>query len=476
MQTNNATTIEQTVRDLTAYPVELDWLEFKENWYEPHVLGEYISALSNAAALAGRTCGYMVWGVSDQTHEIVGTDFTWHRDVKREPLEHYLARQLSPDVAFTFEEASMPTGRVVVLSIPAAKGVPVSFDGIRYQRVGSSKMNLSKYPEREAQLFRVLIYGPATIENTASTDQNLTFGRLFTYYSGRGIDLRKETFAQNLGFLTDDGKFNMFAQLLCDNNRMPVRVGVFQGTTKAPHMYAVREFGNTCLLLSIDDVLRYGEVLNVPQADERNRVVFREEVPLFDADAYREAVTNAFVHNAWIYGNAPMITVYYDRIEILSYGTLPPGQTVEGFFKGQSVPVNKSLSDLILQLHISERTGRGVPRIVEAYGRDCYRFEDNAIVVTIPFHRIDSRVEAVAGGKPTNKVTNKVLNEYEPLNDTQRKTLELIRDNPNITREQIALRLGLGRTSVFNAIAHLRNNGYIERVGSNKTGWWKVIE
>ena len=100
---------EQTVADLTAYPTELPWLEFKENWFEPHALGEYLSALSNAAALAGRSHGYMVWGVNDATHEIVGTDFTWHRDVKHEPLEHYLARQLSPDLAFAFDVETLVT-------------------------------------------------------------------------------------------------------------------------------------------------------------------------------------------------------------------------------------------------------------------------------------------------------------------------------------------------------------------------------
>ena len=82
-------------------------------------------------------------------------------------------------------------------------------------------------------------------------------------------------------------------------------------------MYSVREFGNTCLLYSLDDVLRYGEVLNIPQADERNRIVERKEVPLFHAEAYREAVINEFVHNLWIDGNAPMFTGFRDRICLL---------------------------------------------------------------------------------------------------------------------------------------------------------------
>jgi predicted HTH transcriptional regulator len=85
-----------------------------------------------------------------------------------------------------------------------------------------------------------------------------------------------------------------------------------------------------------------------------------------------------------------MFTSYSDRIEITSRGNLPPTQTKEGFFKGRSVPVNKKLSEIFVQLHISEKSGRGVPRIVKEYGKDAFDFSDNSIMVTIPFERIDS--------------------------------------------------------------------------------------
>ena len=463
--------LEQLVLDLVSYPTEQEWFEFKENWYNPHALGEYISALSNAAALKGLREGYLVWGVSDDAHELVGTDFDWRRDVKGEPLEHYLARNTSPSVAFRFDEANVSGCRVVVLAVPAAIAVPTAFDGARYQRVGSSKVNLLKHPERESQLFQVLAKGPASTENTEAQDQDLSFGRLFTYYAGRGIGLRQETFAKNLGLLTSAGKYNVLAQLLSDDCRTPVRVSLFTGATKASTLYSVREFGNTCLLVALDRVLDYGEVLNVPQADERGRVVERKEIPLFDAEVYREAVVNAFVHNRWIDGNAPMVTVFSDRVEILSRGTLPPGQSLEGFFQGESVPVNQRLSDIFLQLHISERSGRGVPRIVNRYGRGCYEFRENSIVVTIPFERIDAE-RNVVGVKPAYNVGDIPVR----LNDTQRKVLDAMRDNPSITHVQLMSSLGLGRTSIQNAVTHLRKSGLIERVGSNKAGWWRVVE
>lgn len=83
-----------------------------------------------------------------------------------------------------------------------------------------------------------------------------------------------------------------------------------------------------------------------------------------------------------------MISVFSDRIEILSRGTLAPAQTMEEFFLGESIPVNEKLSEIFLQLHISEKSGRGVPKITEMYGKDAFSFRENSIVVTIPFERI----------------------------------------------------------------------------------------
>ena len=102
-----------------------------------------------------------------------------------------------------------------------------------------------------------------------------------------------------------------------NNSGIPIRFVIFNGKDETSTMYSVREFGNTCLLMSLDKVLEYGGVLNVPQADERERKVERKEIPLFDEE------------------------------------------------------------------HISERTGRGVPKITEIYGKETYEFRENSIVVSI---------------------------------------------------------------------------------------------
>ena len=161
-----------------------------------------------------------------------------------------------------------------------------------------------------------------------------------------------------------------------------------------------------------------------------------------------------------------MFTVYSDRLEIVSHGAMAPKQTVEGFFKGVSVPVNQKLSDMFLQLHISERSGRGVPKIVEAFGRESYEFRDGSIALTIPFNRID----AIESENP-----NPVAKIPTNLNRTQQRVLEEIRSDPNVTYDQIAAAIGKGKSTVNNAVRFLREHGFIERVGSDKTGWWRVL-
>lgn len=60
--------IKQIVLDLCALSDEQEWFEFKENWFQPEALGEYVSALSNAAAFHYKKYAYFIWGVNDTTH------------------------------------------------------------------------------------------------------------------------------------------------------------------------------------------------------------------------------------------------------------------------------------------------------------------------------------------------------------------------------------------------------------------------
>lgn len=131
--------------------------------------------------------------------------------------------------------------KLVLLTIPAAKSVPTSYARERYLRIGSSKENLRKYPEKESYLFDILRHGFPTIENTPSDYQELSFEKLLIYYGAKGLKLNLDTFKKNLSLYTEDGKYNILAQLLSDNSHIPIRVAIFSGKSKADNITLYKE-------------------------------------------------------------------------------------------------------------------------------------------------------------------------------------------------------------------------------------------
>ena len=452
---------------LLSYKDEYEWLDFKENWFSKDEIGEYISAIANGAALCGKEFGYIVWGVNDATKEVVGTTVNFNKDIDNEPYKHYLARNLTPKISFETVEFKYNEARIVMLIIPQSKSIVTKFKNEAFIRIGSSKEKLSKYPEWEIKLNNTLVNGYPTIVNVAAPDyaQELTFEKLFMYYGAKGLTLRHDTFEKTLKLKNKDNKYNIMAYILSDQNEIPIRVSIFSGVDKSAPLYSVKEFGNTCILYSMDKILEYGDAINIIQADERNRISERIDVPLFDYEAYHEAILNAFIHNKWLTLNGPQISIFTDRIEILSHGGLALDQDVDGFYSGASIPVNEILASIFLQLRISERSGRGVPKIVSKYGKDAIKIEKNRIVVTIPFNKIN-----VNSFEITNSNTSKKFNK------SQETIIKLIRNNPNITIPQIMIETNLAAVSVKKNLKILKDDKIIERVGSNNGGYWKINE
>lgn len=104
------------------------------------MIGETISALSNSARLRREPYAYMVWGIEDGSHQIVGTSFRPSVAKKgNEELEHWLVRMLTPSLDLQFYEVDESGSHVVILEIPAALHTPVQFAGAEYIQWAVSK-------------------------------------------------------------------------------------------------------------------------------------------------------------------------------------------------------------------------------------------------------------------------------------------------------------------------------------------------
>ena len=146
------------VRKLCALRGETEWVEFKKNQSNHCMIGEYISALSNSATLAGQPYAYMVWGVSDDDHAVVGTTFSpYTQKVGNAGLHIWLFGFLKPKIDFAFHEVSVDEQTVVLLRIEQAHDQPVQFKGEEYIRVGSNNKKRKDCHGKQRALWRAFV-------------------------------------------------------------------------------------------------------------------------------------------------------------------------------------------------------------------------------------------------------------------------------------------------------------------------------
>lgn len=146
--------LDKLINELRKLPTETQWVEFKHNNYEPAMIGQDISALANSAAIHEKSCAYMLWGIDDDNHEIVGTDYDLQTLKKgNQELENWLRSLLSRNADFEFYSVPMNDVTVGVLIIYRAANQPVTFEKVDYIRVGSYTKKLNEYPALQAQLW-----------------------------------------------------------------------------------------------------------------------------------------------------------------------------------------------------------------------------------------------------------------------------------------------------------------------------------
>jgi predicted HTH transcriptional regulator len=149
--------LQSLLRELCSLPQETEWVEFKQDNDDAPLIGEYISALANSAALLGKQYAYLLWGIDDASHAVIGTAFRPSSTrYKQQELESWLLQKTAPKIHFRFFEfAAADDQPVVILEVQAASHTPVQFDGVEYIRVGSYKKKLREFPEKERALWRV---------------------------------------------------------------------------------------------------------------------------------------------------------------------------------------------------------------------------------------------------------------------------------------------------------------------------------
>ncbi|SOZ22158.1 conserved hypothetical protein; putative DNA interacting protein (helicase/transcriptional regulator) [Cupriavidus taiwanensis] len=374
------------VRELCKLPTETEWLEFKRNRVDHEQIGEYISALSNSAALANRAHGYLIWGVDDASHELVGTMFDPKAaKVGNEELENWLLRLLSPKILFSFESVEVDGQRVVVLEVGRAYRHPVQFMHNEFVRIGSLKKKLKEFPEKERELWRIFDETPfeaMVARRDASDEEVVSLLDYPAYFDLAGIPLpenRSQVLerlaAESLIRRNDSGSWDitnlgaiLFAKRLEDFSglrRKAVRVIAYEGRDRVSTLR--EQVGAKGYAAGFEGLIGYINAL-LPSNEIIGKAI-RKDVPMYPELAVRELAANALIHQDFGLGGAgPMIEIFKDRMEVTNPGS--PLINVERFLDTPPRSRNEGLASLMRRFGICEERGSGVDKVVsvtEAY-------------------------------------------------------------------------------------------------------------
>jgi ATP-dependent DNA helicase RecG len=369
------------VQELRGTPSETGWLEFKENFDNHQEIGEYISALSNSAALDGKARAYLVWGVRDGDHEIVGTRFDPSTaKVGAEELENWLLRLLSPKIDFAFYPLEIAGKRVVVFEIDRAIRHPVQFQGVEYIRIGSYKKKLKDFPEKARILWRVLDETPFerlfAVERVTGADviELLDFPAYFNLMGlpiPAGADgIIAALSAERLIERLEGNRWNvfnvsaiLFARKFSDFSRLQrkaVRVIAYQGVGRAG-VESREQVGALGYAAGFNGLIDY--INNLLPRNEIIKQVFRETAPTYPKLAIRELVANAIIHQDFsISGAGPTVEIFNDRLEITNPGK--PLVDPQRFLDLPPRSRNEQLASLMRRMKFCEERGSGIDRVV----------------------------------------------------------------------------------------------------------------
>lgn len=368
------------VHELSKLPSEAEWVEFKHNYVDKEDLGEYLSALSNSAAMCGKVHAYMIWGVKNETHEIQGTSFYPQTSkVGNEDLENWLLRLLAPKIEFRFHELQIDSKRVVLLEIGAAFRHPVAFKNQEFIRIGSYKKKLKDFKEKERALWRIFDTTPFEREIAAegvSAEKVLHLLDYPSYFELLGVplpenrdgilsSLEEDDFIvrnsgrnwdiSNLGAVLLSKKLSDFRGL----RRKAVRVILYKDHNR---IETVREQqGTKGYACGFEGLI--GFITALLPSNEVIGQALRKDVPMFPELAIRELVANALIHQDFHQdGTEPMIEIFANRMEITNPGR-PLVQT-DRFLNSPPKSRNEGIASFLRRVGVCEERGSGIDKVV----------------------------------------------------------------------------------------------------------------
>lgn len=373
--------INSIIEEARKYLYEQPWIEFKHNNYDPQEIGEYISALSNTAALFNQEHAFLIWGIDDKTHEIVGTSFIPQKTkIGNQGLELWISTQLDPQIQFYFHATEIDGYPLILLEIASAHSAPVKFRGVDYIRIDSYKKKLKDFPDTERELWAIFSKKPfeamIAMDNVSGDfvlrelDYSSYFELLSQDLPSDKTKILETLVGDKMIAKSETGNYNitnlgaiLFAKRLSDFPslaRKAVRVIRYEGTGRigAASKEQVDGKGYAC---GFEGLITY--ITNLLPNNEIMGKALRRVVPMYPDIAVRELVANCLIHqNFFMQGTSPMVEIFTDRMEITNPGS--PLIDKARFVDHPPVSRNEQLASFMRRIGVCEERGSGYDKVV----------------------------------------------------------------------------------------------------------------
>ncbi|GHV68986.1 hypothetical protein FACS1894199_17050 [Bacteroidia bacterium] len=359
-----------------ALKAETEIIEFKEakEGYDFDKIGQYFSALSNEANLKGKPCAWLIFGVENTKHLIIGTRYRSERK-DLDKLKKEIADKTTHSLSFIdIHELNRPEGRVIMFQIPAApKGIPIAYEGFFYGRANESlvALNIEKIERIRNQAHNIdwskNIVPEATIAHldTAAILKAREQYKLKHPALLADIDSWDDITFLNKAMLTLDGKITNTAILLLGKQEATALLSpaIGQITWILKDIPGDYEHFYCPFILTIEQAL--SRIRNLRYRHMGLTSLFPDEFYQYDPWVLREALHNCVAHQSYEKSGRIHVLEYKNRIIFENVGSFIP-DSVEEIIKRdgpQHYYRNPFLVAAMVNLNMIDTIGSGIKKM-----------------------------------------------------------------------------------------------------------------
>lgn len=507
----------QVLETLLSLSSENEVVEFKEakNNYDFTKLGKYFSAISNEANLCGRPYGWLIFGVADKKHTVVGTNYRTNR-ADLDKLKGEIANKTTNRITFIEIHEVIKEGlRVLMFQIPAApRGIPLGFDGHYYARDGEElvPLNLEKIERIRSQAIQedwsIKIVQEASIDDLDEEAIAVARKNFKSKFSDKAeeVDTWDTLTFLNKAKLTIKGKITRTALILlgkedADHLLSPAEIKIRWKLVDGENNDIDHEIYGVPLILSVEKV--FAKIRNVKYRYMKEGTIFPEEISKYEPFSIREAINNCIAHQDYTKGARINIIEMEDQLIFTNYGSFIPGSVEKVVIEDapEEFYRNKFLATAMFNLKMVETAGGGIKKIfnyqrARFFPMPDYDLSDGKVKVTISGKILDMNyARLLAQNKDLtldeiimlDRVQKKqVLSQYEENHLKRRKLIEGRRPNYFIglkIAQKIGQRAGYSKNKGFDKIYYLdlieksiKEHGSLVRNDIDELLWNKLPE